>query len=793
MLRLVRPLLLAVLLGVTACADQPSSVEPEDIPPILLERSLSIVDGVTGEGGNPGFKWILPIGDRLFFPGRGDGSLYPRIEVCPRNDAGDGCANAPLLVEFTRDDPDRDRRVSVDWRDQYYAVWRMNDVRPERGGIYRIRVMIGDEELGHADIIAVRRPFFAAFLRRRDADPIPVSDRGVFPIAFRIEDGALEAQFCDFDGDGDVQDCDAGVERPGDGQPTQVEVRAQGGDDDSPVAAVVTAPDGVFTDSNGVPIPDVVLTAEVEIVPPSDDIYPDNQELPFFVEVNTIPEDVYIDPNGPGVSVVICQDTPALVAKGVSDALHPQLILYKVGDNGVTKRLPSTYGAPECDDHDHGGGVGGMAQLLERGTKSLLEFVGPSPLAARRLHGGLNTVIRRPIGTLDAPFSTFGSALGPNAAQSSAVVPSTVLVGEVVSMFVEVRDALGNGVPFGGDVVSATVSGANAGAPVAIVDNDDGTYWATYTAASPGADQVDIVLDRQDIIAPGSIGGSPYTVTVQSAATGSLNVTATDGASALAGVAVTLTPGSFGATTNGNGVATFASLPPGSYTVSGSLSGFNFPSTNATVVASAAASASLTGTPSAGVISGTLPTSGSFGFGQMITVQGTGFPAGATVEFTQGGGPVAAQFTWSAGSTAMVVRSPPSGFVAGPVDITVTSSQGTTAPFTYTFTTVPAAPVLLEPVAGANVAFGAVVLVGGHGIDTGSSRYEVELVQGVNTVSIKGSASTGGVSGLPANVATMPASGGVFVPGPATIRMRVGNGGSLPYGPWASVNVNIVP
>ncbi|NNF39207.1 MAG: hypothetical protein HKN71_11115 [Gemmatimonadetes bacterium] len=1027
MLRIVRLLLMVVLLGVTACADQPTAEDPGDIPRSLLEPTLSIVDGITGQGGNPGFKWLQPIGDRLVFSGRGDGTLYPRIEICPRNAAGDGCDNAPILVEFNRDDPDGDRRISLDGRNHYTAIWRMRDVRPETGGIYRIRVLIGDQELGHADIIGVSRPSLAAFLRRSGADPLPVSDRGVFVIRFRIEEGALEDQFCDFDGDGDVQDCDAGVERPGDGLPTQVQVTAQGAGGGTEVAAVITAPDGVFTDINGTPIPDVVLTAEVEIVPPSDDVYPDNQELPFFVEVNTIPNDVYIDPNGPGVNVVICQDTPALAAKGVTEALHPQLILYKVGDNGVTKRLPSTYGAPECDDH--GGGVGGMASLLQRGTRSLLEIVGPNPLNARRLHGGLNTVIRRPVGTADAPFSTFGSALGPNAAQSSAVVPPTVLVGDVVAILVQVRDALGNNVPFGGDVITATITGANTGAPVTVVDNLDGTYAVSYTAAAAGTDQIDLVLDRMDIIVPSSIGGSPYTVDVQTALVGnatvpggatgfttfmwldvtdgqgapvpgatvqgtvsgansasltvqdnqdgsyllqydplvagtdqiditvnggsiggpfsstvyapqqlsgnghfyqirpvlrrapynlwttanaeangashqglpghllvvddaaeqaslgpllslgiswigfadedddgtyewvtgqtlailgnnpvcvaaycnfvggepnnnggvefygeiwqqgvwndipndpgqriaaalieyeplvgSLTVTVTDGSVPLPGVAVTLSPSSLGAITNGNGVATFTGVPAGSYTVSGSLVGFTFPNTNVTVTAFGAANASLTGAPSTGVISGTLPTSGLIGFGQLITVQGSGFPAGATVEFTQGGSPVPAQFTWAASSTAIVVRSPPSsGFVPGPVDLTVTSNQGTSAPFSYTFTVVPAAPVLLEPAAGANVQFGAQVLVGGHGVDTNSSRYQVELVQGPNIVSIKGLSSVGGSSGLPANASTMPASGGVFVPGPATIRMRIGDGFFIPFGPWASVNVNIVP
>ena len=113
----------------------------------------------------------------------------------------------------------------------------------------------------------------------------------------------------------------------------------------------MTINDGVFTDANGDPIPDVTVSAAVKVGPPSTDVLTnDNQELPYFVEVKTYPSDVYIDPNGPGVDVVICQDTQVLDNRGIPEPLHPQLVLYKVHE-GVTKRLVSTYGAPECDGY----------------------------------------------------------------------------------------------------------------------------------------------------------------------------------------------------------------------------------------------------------------------------------------------------------------------------------------------------------------------------------------------------------------------------------------------------------
>ena len=1040
-------LLSALIVG--GCSDQPTEASIEDIPRELLAPTLSIVDALNG--GNPGFFWNDPIGDGGSTGAPADPTLFPRVEICERETIGDSCRSGPLLATFYRDQGANRDRIDVDGSGEYSVRWRLNRFSPDRGGIYRIRVLIGTEELGHADIIAIRHPLLRAFIRRITDELIPISDRGQFEIGFRIEEGALEGQLCDFDGDGDIQDCDAGVERPGDGQSTRVQVTGMVGGQPV-VAAVITAPDGVFTDINGTPIPDVILTAELELTPPSDDVFPDALELPFFVEVNTFPNDVYIDPNGPGVNVVICQDSPALLAKNVTEPLHPQLILYKVSDGGVTRRLQSTFGAPECDGYTPPPGAPGIASLLQRGARSLLSALGPQPVRARRLHGGLNTVIRRDV-SIEAPFSTFGAALGPNAAQSTAVVPPTVTEGQTVVMMVQTRTALGDNFLFGGDVVDVQVtSGANAGATVMVVDNLDGTYSASYLAALPGVDQVDIILDRMDYIVPGPIGGSPFSVTVTplvapgvadpsssvatvpggapnfvhnvwvqlfdglqaplstggdvvqatvsgansaagnvvdngdgtylvsytpssagidqiditvnglpiagspfastvyapvtwssnvggndhvyqyrpilrlqpfnqwtvaeaeanaatmgplvghllvvddqaeqtflagavlnalggatgwigfddadadgtytwatgqvlatgvtgptvpgtcvaafcdfspnepnrnggvefygeitsggggwndlpnsagtrvgasiiefEPATGSLTVTVTDGGAPLQGVTVSLAATNFAAITNGNGVATFTGIPATSYTVNASLVGYTFGSAGATVPTFGTTTAALTGAPAAGVISSTQPTSGTMAHGQLITVFGSGFPVGATVQFTQGATTAPATYTWLSAPTAFVVRSPSAGFVPGPVDITVTSNQGTSAPVTYTFTTVPSAPVILEPASGADVPLGTEVLVGGHGIDTSSARYDIELIQTGDTISIKGSISTGGNSGLPANRSMMPAAGGAFVPGAATIRMRVGDGFLVPYGPWSSVTVNIVP
>ncbi|MEQ8329920.1 MAG: right-handed parallel beta-helix repeat-containing protein [Longimicrobiales bacterium] len=530
--RFLRILGAVAVLLVAACSDQPVASDGSgEVPGDLLQPALSIVDGNNNDG-NAHFFWLKPITDVKpnSFDGVADGTLEPTVEICPRNADGDACAEGPALVNFTRNSgPDRDR-IEVNDRDEYFVHWRMKDHEPETGTVYRIRVTLQGQEFGHVDVITLRQRDIKAYVPNPAGDVIPISDKGAFRIAFRIEEGALENLFCDFDGDGDVEDCEADVEQAGDGVDTEVTVRTQGGDD---VVAVVRAPDGVFQDASGNPVPNVVVTAEVEVGPPSDDLLTDNnQELPYFVEINTFPGDVFIDPNGPGVSVVICQDGAELNNRGVVDALHPQLILYKVSDSGTTRRLESTFGAPECAGHVPAPAPSGVLGYLKWGARKLLGVVGPQPLVAtRRLHGGLNTTVTRDI-SLDEAFSTFGAALGPNAAETEAVLPTQGQVAVPVDISIQVRNALGENLAFAGDLPEVeVVAGPSTGVVASVVDEGAGLYTATYTPLAAGEDTIRIVLTRADGLPLGAIGGSPFTLDIVCALPQSLvTVTVTPGA-----------------------------------------------------------------------------------------------------------------------------------------------------------------------------------------------------------------------------------------------------------------------
>ena len=203
------------------------------------------------------------------------------------------------------------------------------------------------------------------------------------------------------------------------------------------------------------------------------------------------------------------------------------MILYKVGHpkpgfpDGETRRLPTTFGAPECAAPPAAPAQGGLGGLFKTGATRLASLFRPGNLVATVLHGGLNTIVRYTDNAGDEKgLSTFAATPGPNASTSTATVPDG-LVGLVTTLTVQVRTApvgipaAAEDFPFGQDDIGVTVSsGPNAGATVTVTDNEDGTYTAEYAPTATGVDVIDITLTTLDGDAQGPIGGSPYSSTV---------------------------------------------------------------------------------------------------------------------------------------------------------------------------------------------------------------------------------------------------------------------------------------
>jgi adhesin/invasin len=130
--------------------------------------------------------------------------------------------------------------------------------------------------------------------------------------------------------------------------------------------------------------------------------------------------------------------------------------------------------------------------------------------------------------------SPFTSVIGSGAAVAStttADVPETTGAGTIVAITIQGRDAIGNPVGTGGDIVNVAVSGANSAMPV-VTDNADGTYSATYTPTVLGTDNVAITLNGMPI------SGSPFTTTVNPGPPDATRTTATLPLNTSAGIEV---------------------------------------------------------------------------------------------------------------------------------------------------------------------------------------------------------------------------------------------------------------
>ena len=195
-----RPILLCLAAAfVVACQDQ----EPPTAPPDLGGPLFEIKDGA--RGGNDHFFFLPPIvRGRPVFTGVFDGDLPAVVEICKLNPEGTDClADQPagFPVVFTTETGTGSQRIRVIQRRGFYMVlWRTRDSDLEAGMIYRIRVLVGETDLGHADVKVVDnfQDFIETLIHERD-EFIPLSERASLPllIRFRIEEGALcESEPC---------------------------------------------------------------------------------------------------------------------------------------------------------------------------------------------------------------------------------------------------------------------------------------------------------------------------------------------------------------------------------------------------------------------------------------------------------------------------------------------------------------------------------------------------------------------------------------------------------------------
>src|SRR5688572_5799682 len=107
--------------------------------------SFDISDGA--RGGNPRFFFLPPMVKRpASFAGSFDATLAPEVVVCVWS--GSACTGADVARFAFGTGP---ANVTVVAAEQDYAVnWKTDGLDPARE--YRVRVLVGNVELGHADI-----------------------------------------------------------------------------------------------------------------------------------------------------------------------------------------------------------------------------------------------------------------------------------------------------------------------------------------------------------------------------------------------------------------------------------------------------------------------------------------------------------------------------------------------------------------------------------------------------------------------------------------------------------------
>src|SRR5437016_119541 len=172
---------LAAVLFALGCEDKPATA------PAAGRPQFEISDAGHGTG-TPGFYFLPPMVAAPTFTGTFVSGLTLEVEICVWN----GTACDALIATFSTNTGTGSETVRVDTENEQYIVnWRTSQFGLDPTKTYRIRVLFGSTELGHADVDVV-----ATGRERKSVDAtqfVPVVNGQTLPITFRIEDGAILA------------------------------------------------------------------------------------------------------------------------------------------------------------------------------------------------------------------------------------------------------------------------------------------------------------------------------------------------------------------------------------------------------------------------------------------------------------------------------------------------------------------------------------------------------------------------------------------------------------------------
>ena len=128
------------------------------------------------------------------YSGVSDGSQTPVVRVCEWQTTANGGACGQVVANFTTGGGTDGQAVSYDGTSQYQVNWHTNvclsgscTLDPTK--TYRVRVLVGSQELGHADVQVVSNG--SELKNVQTGDYIGLVDGRTLPVKFRLEQGAI--------------------------------------------------------------------------------------------------------------------------------------------------------------------------------------------------------------------------------------------------------------------------------------------------------------------------------------------------------------------------------------------------------------------------------------------------------------------------------------------------------------------------------------------------------------------------------------------------------------------------
>lgn len=152
----------------------------------------AISDGA--HDGNPHFYFLPPMVPSPAFSGTADPDASPTVVICAWNEISAGGACDDIIASFSRAGGSGSEAITFDGK-QYHVNWHTDrclsgpcELDPDRA--YRLRVLIGGTELGHAD---VQIGATGKELKNVSTNEfIPLVNGRTLPVQFRIEQGAVQ-------------------------------------------------------------------------------------------------------------------------------------------------------------------------------------------------------------------------------------------------------------------------------------------------------------------------------------------------------------------------------------------------------------------------------------------------------------------------------------------------------------------------------------------------------------------------------------------------------------------------